>query len=279
MHRGEKAVRWEPFRGALDALLSVVFPAPCHICREPLVTASRIPICQSCLGALRRIDGPICRKCGRPFRSREAKDAEVCHACEKDVYRFDLARSYGLYDSAMERILVLLKHQPIAPLGAWLAARLAETLGKEQAVAQVDWLVPVPLDRKRLRTRGYNQIDLIAQPLGRRLGLPLQRDALERLRSRPNRQKLSRRERWETVRGAFVAGSGKKMKGARILLVDDVLTSGATLDACARALHAAGARAVHAVTVARVMPFWEPADYPEAVIESEREAHSASERR
>lgn len=159
----------------------------------------------------------------------------------------------------MERVLVLLKHQPIAPLGAWLAGRLDESIRHEPGLSEVDFLVPVPLDRKRLRTRGYNQIDLMARPLGRGLGIPVRQDVLERLRSRPSKLKLSRRERWETVRGAFVVNQGKGMKGARILLVDDVLTSGATLDACARALRSAGAKTVQAVTVARVIPFWEAA--------------------
>jgi ComF family protein len=258
------AVSSRPLRGALDALLSVLFPAPCHVCHQPLTTASRIPVCAVCLSSLRRIDGAVCRLCGRPFPPAvaAAPGNALCHACVRRTYRFDLARSYGRYDPAMERILILLKYQPIVPLGAWLADRIEQVVHGEPAIAKVDWLVPVPLDRSRRRSRGYNQVELIARPLARRLGLPLRLDLLQRLRPRPNKLKLSRRERWETVRGAFVASPGRRVDRARILLVDDVLTSGATLDACARALRSSGAEAIHAVTVGRVMPFAEPAPPP-----------------
>jgi ComF family protein len=181
----------------------------------------------------------------------------LCHGCFRGVYHFDLARSFALYDDAMVRLLMLLKYEPVAPLGAWFAAQIEQVIRAEPQLGEVDFIVPVPLDRYRLRERGYNQAELIARPLARRLGRPLADDLLIRLRSRPPRLKLSRRERWETVRGAFNAPSGPRVDTSRILLVDDVLTSGATLDACARALRAAGASAVRAVTVARVLPRWE----------------------
>jgi ComF family protein len=244
-----------PLRGALDALVSVLFPAPCRVCHQPLSTASRIPVCPACLAAVRRIAPPLCLMCGRPFSPAAATVAEpICHDCVRNLYHFDLARSFARYDSAMEHILLLLKYDPVAPLATWLAARLEEVVRSEPALAEVDWIVPIPLDRGRLRQRGYNQAELIARPLARSLGRPLATDLLRRLRSRPPKLKLSRRERWDTVRGAFEASSPARVDRSRILLVDDVLTSGATLDACAHALLSAGAAAVHAVTVARVPP-------------------------
>ena len=111
-------------------------------------------------------------------------------------------------------------------------------------------------ERERQRERGYNQAELIARPLARRLNRPISTDVLRRLHPRPPKLKLSRRERWETVRGAFEVPAAARVDRSCILLVDDVLTSGATLDACARALRSAGAAAVHAVTVARVLPRW-----------------------
>jgi ComF family protein len=157
----------------------------------------------------------------------------------------------------MERIVTVLKYEPVAPLGEWFAMRLEEVVRAEPALAEVDWVVPVPLDRERLRERGYNQVELIARPLARRLGRPFHPELLRRVRPRPSKLKLSRRERWRTVRGAFETTPLTRVDRPRILLVDDVLTSGATLDACAAALHAAGAKAVHALTVARVAPRWE----------------------
>ncbi len=253
---GSPADLWKPLRGAADALLSVVFPTPCRICRQPLSTAGRVPVCSACLDSLRRIRGAVCPQCGRP-QPPVVAPARLCHGCARGVYHFDLARSFALYDDAMVRLLTLLKYEPVAPLGAWFAAQIEQVIRAEPALGEVDFIVPVPLDRRRFRERGYNQAELIAQPLARQLGRPLARDLLVRLRSRPPRLKLSQRERWETVRGAFHAPAGPRVDTSRILLVDDVLTSGATLDACARALRSAGAAAVHAVTVARVLPRWE----------------------
>lgn len=245
-------------RGAADAFVSILFPAPCHVCRQPLATASRISVCPDCLNSLRRIESPVCRQCGRPFPSGPSGHgggaAPVCRACAAGLYHFDLARSFARYDPAMERILTLLKYSPAKPLACWLACQIEPIVRAEPAFEKVDSVVPVPLDRGRLRQRGYNQAELIARPLAGRLGLPLTANLLRRLRPRPPRLKLSRRERWETVRGAFQAKPGREVDRAHILLVDDVLTSGATLDACASALYSAGAEAVYAVTVARVLP-------------------------
>ena len=249
---------WKPLRGAADALVSVVFPGACRVCHQPLSTASRVPVCSACLDSLRRIRGAVCPQCGRPQPPIVADGpARLCHGCARGVYHFDLARSFALYDDGMVRLLTLLKYEPVAPLGSWFAAQIEQVIRTEAALGEVDFVVPVPLDRRRLRERGYNQAELIARPLAKRLGRPMVTNLLVRLRSRPPRLKLSRRERWETVRGAFHAPAGPRVDTSRILLVDDVLTSGATLDACARALRSAGAAAVHAVTVARVLPRWE----------------------
>ena len=245
-------------RGACDALASLVFPAPCRVCEVTLDTASRIPICHECLGSLRPISGPVCQLCGRPFISPLAAAARrpLCHLCRRGVYGFDLARSYGPYDGAMVRAITLLKYHAVTPLGGWFAARLAELVAREPQAFAADVVVPVPLHASRLRERGYNQAELIARPLAKRLRLPFRSYLLVRTRPRPDKLKLSRHERWDTVRGAYAIREGNRVDKLRVLLVDDVFTSGATLDACARALRQAGAARVAGLTVARVVPEW-----------------------
>jgi ComF family protein len=137
------------------------------------------------------------------------------------------------------------------PLGVWFAERLAEVVKAEGLDADV--VVPVPLHRDRERERGYNQADLIARPLAKRLNLPHRAVLLVRTRPRPDKQVLSLEERWESVRGAFATRPGSQVDNLRVLLVDDVMTTGATLDACSRALLDAGARSVIGLTVARAM--------------------------
>ena len=121
-------------------------------------------------------------------------------------------------------------------------------------VLRIDLVVPVPLHPDRRRERGYNQAELIARPLARRLSLKLESRLLVRTKPRPPRLVLSRSEHWKSARGAYATREGARVDKLRILLVDDVLTTGATLDACSRALKKAGAASVVGLTVARVVP-------------------------
>lgn len=245
-------------RETLDALAAVVFPAPCRICEETLVTASRVPVCATCLEKLQAFDGPQCMRCGRPFLSTAVTAGlqPLCQLCRKGVYDFDSARSFTAYDDHAMKAVVLLKYHRVTPLADWFAARMAELVQREKIHADV--VVPVPLHRARQRERGYNQAELIARPLAKRLGLPLSGALLVRTKPRPDKHRLTRKERWSSVRGAYTAHAGANIDKQRVLLVDDVFTTGATLDACSRALRNAGAAGVIGVTVARVVPQWGP---------------------
>jgi ComF family protein len=170
------------------------------------------------------------------------------------VYAFDMARSFGAYTPKMSRAILLLKYGNVTPLGPWFARILAELIPKQSDDFAADAVVPVPLDQGRFRERGYNQAELIAKPLARLLGIPFRAYLLVRTRPRPNHLRLTRRERWETVRGAYAPCERAPVDKLRVLLVDDVFTTGATLDACSRALRGAGAVRVAGITVARALP-------------------------
>lgn len=243
------------FRNAFDALSSVLFPAPCRICGEALDTASRIPICEVCLSSFVPIGPPMCARCGRPFVSPIAAQAgqPLCRLCRAEKYGFDCARSFAQYDQKLTAAILLLKYEEIRSLGKWFAARMAEVMATIDEVMRADVVVPVPLHPDRLRERGYNQAELIAAPLARRLNLKLGAYLLVRTLPRPPRLHLSRRERWESVRGAYAINKGVRVDNLRILLVDDVMTTGATLDACARALKRAGAAKVFGLTAGRAV--------------------------
>jgi ComF family protein len=158
-----------------------------------------------------------------------------------------------LYDGALVQAILLLKFEQIEPLGAWFAGRLAELVNAEGSKLLADVVVPVPLHRQRERERGYNQAALLSRPLAKRLRLPHKAVLLMRTRARPDKRILTLEERWESVRGAFATRPGSRVDNLRVLLVDDVLTTGATLDACARALREAGAKSVIGLTVARAV--------------------------
>jgi ComF family protein len=151
----------------------------------------------------------------------------------------------------MVQAILFLKFESIDPLGELFARMLAEMAVLGGPAFEADVVVPVPLHRRRQRERGYNQAALIAKPLAKRLGLPYKSVLLTRIRPRPERHLLTLDERWESVRGAFATRPGSQVDNLRVLLVDDVMTTGAMLDSCAKTLRDAGARSVTGLTVAR----------------------------
>jgi ComF family protein len=243
---------------ALDALTAVLFPAPCRICGAILLKASRIPVCEACLGSITLISEPMCQCCGRPFGSAVAAEAiqPLCRLCRAQTYGFERARSLAIYNDALSGAIMLMKYERVTRLGDWFAARLADLVEEAGEKLRADVVVPVPLHADRQRERGYNQAELIARPLSRRLRLKLRSSLLVRTKPRPPQLVLSRSEHWKSVRGAYATRAGVRVDNLRILLVDDVLTTGATLDACSRALKKAGAAEVIGLTVGRVVPGW-----------------------
>jgi ComF family protein len=240
---------------ASDAIVSVFFPAGCRICERLLTSASRVPVCGECLASFELLPKLICEICGLPLAFARPDDEHplLCRACHDKTYAFDRARSYAVYEGAVVRAILMLKFEQIEPLGEWFAERLAGLIRANGEKMAADVVVPVPLHRQRERERGYNQAALISKPLAKKLQLPHKAVLLMRTRARPDKQVLSLEERWESVRGAFATRPGSQVDNQRVLLVDDVLTTGATLDACTRALRDAGAKSVIGLTVARAV--------------------------
>jgi ComF family protein len=214
--------------------------------------AGRLPVCLECLSSFTELAAPLCSLCGRPILSLHVSEsaAILCRLCRSETYDFDIARSYAFYDPPMVRAILLLKHGGVPPLGAWFARRVAEAVAREARAFDADLVVPVPLHRAR-RERGYNQAELIARPLAHQLGVPARNDILVRSRPRPGVLRLTRSQRWSAAKGAFAIRPGAQVDKLRVLLVDDVMTTGATLDACSWVLRRAGAARVMALTVAR----------------------------
>jgi ComF family protein len=198
---------------------------------------------------IRFIDGPVCDGCGAPFEY-DAGPQVRCAGCMARPHAFDSARAACLYDEASRDPILKLKHADrtdLAPLFArWLSRAAAELLEQAEAIA------PVPLHPLRLVKRRYNQAAEVARPLARLCGLDYLPDALVRRRATRTQGGKSASGRRRNVAGAFEAPRRHLVEGRRILLVDDVMTTGATLDGCARALKAAGAARVDVAVLARV---------------------------
>lgn len=249
---GGQPAAWPPRCAAFfHSLFSVLFPDCCRICEEPLERWTRAPVCEACLGglaALRPAAG-LCRICGTP---RQAAAGELCGRCAAGEYDFDQARSFGAYDGVLRELVHLLKYARMRPLARPLGRRLAETFSREWKSEDFDAIVAVPLSAARLRGRGYNQAELLARELARLSGIPYLGGACRRVRATPPQTGLTRAQRLDNLRGAFAAGPrAAELDGKRILLIDDVFTTGATLTVCSQALRRSGARRICALTLAR----------------------------
>ena len=212
--------------------------------------------CSSCWARMAPVGPPLCPQCGWPFpspRALEASPTHLCGRCRTTRVHFTVARAATLYEAkgpGREAILAF-KHTGRDSLGRHLAELMAERSGPIMAEGPWDVLAPVPLHPRRERERGFNQAAFLARHLARRVGLPVAARALRRVRETPP-QSGDPTDRQRNVRGAFAVARPAQVAGRHVLLIDDVLTTGATANECARALRRSGARRVGVFTLARV---------------------------
>ncbi len=234
----------------LHVTADTLFPARCPSCALPVGTHGTL--CVECWGAIHFIADPVCVTCGLPFEHPMGFEA-MCGHCMQQTPAFAQARSVFRYDeNSRNQVLALKYHDKtqLAPVfGSWLAHA-----GKSYA-DKVQYILPVPMHYWRLVSRRYNQASLLAHALGPRVKLPVLSDVLKRTRATVAQSGLSRRQREDNVDGAFcvVEKERHRLKGTSVLLVDDVMTTGATLNACARTLHDAGVCDVYVLTLARTV--------------------------
>ncbi|HTU03813.1 MAG TPA: double zinc ribbon domain-containing protein [Candidatus Sulfotelmatobacter sp.] len=239
----------------LAALLGLVFPAPCHTCGQPLGRQRRSALCGRCWERMERVLPGGCSRCGWSFPDPAAAlgaERPLCQRCRNSADDFRVARAVLLYrESGIVRDAILLsKHAGRRPLLRHLAALLAAEAPLHLSLTEWDGLVPVPLHWLRQWRRGFNQAEILARAVGREHDLPVVA-ALARVRRTPP-QHGDATTRRRNVRGAFAVRAAARVAGRRLLLVDDVFTTGATANAAASALLASGADDVGVLTLARV---------------------------
>lgn len=246
--------------GVTRALFTTLFPSDCRLCASPLVNISRLPVCEECLSSIRPLGDGLCSICGERLIGPYAVSAgsvTLCVLCRRLEPLYAKAAAYGSYESGLRELIHLLKYDGIRPAANVLGRMLAEAIVPLQPhfTAGEVLVVPVPLHARKRRQRGFNQAELIARAAlklepSRRFELRL---VLDRTRETQSQIGLSRHQRRENLRGAFVVTAGEEVRGREVLLVDDVFTTGTTVSECARVLLRAGATKVYVATVARTL--------------------------
>jgi ComF family protein len=226
----------------------LIYPPRCLLCYQP-PRLSRDHFCEACAEALFTDTHEVCPACAAnvgPFAVHDGR----CGACRTRGFAFDAAVRLGLYAEALQKAVLLIKHASREGLAELLGERWAERRREQLLALGIDVVIPVPLHWWRRLRRGYNQSASVAYGLAKRLGLPC-RKWLKRTRSTASQKELTAAERRANVLGAFRAGSSAQLKGRHVLLVDDVMTTGATVSEAARALKLGGAAQVTAAVLAR----------------------------
>jgi ComF family protein len=232
-------------------LLDSLLPPRCLACGVEV--GEPASLCGACWEAVQFIAPPLCESCGLPFETAPPAGVARCGDCLRRAPPFRRARAVFRYDEASREMILRYKHadrtDATPAFAAWMARSGMELLREAEVIA------PVPLHRRRLFARRYNQAALLADALAKRSGAVYWPDLLCRKRNTPSQGRLSPAGRRRNVVGAFAVTRPyrERLKGAKVLLVDDVMTTGATLNACAGALNRGGAGRVEALTLARVI--------------------------
>lgn len=238
----------------LDPLAAVLFPTRCVVCQSIVESISGGAVCRPCRGSIRPFSGLVCAQCGYGFPSTAIPVAHpLCGSCRRQLFQFDFARSSAPFEDPLKEIIHHFKYRSRRGLARPLAQHLLQTFQTDVEQFDVDVAVPVPLHKSRLKERGFNQAQELARHFVRKAGLPLEAGMLERIRATQIQAGLSRRERRLNVKGAFRVTKPRAVDGRKILLLDDVFTTGATLNECAQTLKRAGAARVCVLTLARVI--------------------------
>lgn len=232
----------------ITKFLNLICPPQCPICHKPIEEPHTL--CPSCYAKLHFLAKPCCEICGRPFEY-VALDTVICGACAKHRPYFSMARAVLSYDSFSKHLILAYKHGDHTELTPLLVKFLRQA---DKAIFEnIDVIVPVPLHWTRALFRRFNQAALLGQALARATHIPFSARLLKRVRHTPSQGHMNQKQREKNVKNAFTVPRQESVKDRRILVIDDVMTTGATLNECARTLLKAGAKEVKVITLYRVL--------------------------
>jgi len=236
-------------QSSLNAALAFIYPEVCQICESERSTATEGFVCARCWRTVRFVRPPFCDRCGLPFEG-DITTKFVCSNCNDVKLYFRCARSATVSEGATREAIHRYKYQRALWFEPFLADLLIREAAPELKKEKWDWLVPIPLFPAKQREREFNQAERLAQRLSVATGIPVNTRLIRRVQPTRTQTQLNRAERSANMRSAFAA-CDDELDGERIILIDDVLTTGSTTNACARVLRKMGAGDVMVWTVAR----------------------------
>lgn len=236
-------------RDIATGVLDLVFPPGCYLCNKPLLAGCSSSFCDACLKQLSMQRGPQCPRCAAHFP--QSASTPDCHFCHDENYSFVQAHSWGAYESALRNIILRIKDQNSESLAHHIGVLYAKQFHEIISSWPIDAVIPVPLHWTRRLWRGYNQAEVLAQAVAKDLHKPCRTTWLWRRLRTPHQASVTPTQRRKNLRQAMAARIPKPCSRQHILLIDDVMTTGATADACARALLSAGAQSVRVAVLAR----------------------------
>ena len=237
------------FRQITSALIDLIYPPVCAACGIE-ITGNSSPVCESCLNALTILEDPCCTRCGAPLQNKISKSP--CPECPVPVIHFDCARSVLSYsDERVKNLIHAFKYQYQTRLADLLGEFLLQGFQRHYPKTRLDALVPVPLHRKKLREREFNQAALLCKPVSATSGFPIREDLVYRVRKTPSQTSLDPQKRRVNLLGAFAPFNENSAKGLSLLVVDDVYTTGTTVNEVCSALKKGGARYTAVLTLSR----------------------------
>ncbi len=235
-------------------LSDLLFPRCCHTCDTKMPHENRFLICDSCFRKIRFISNQACRGCAKIFPGFDGSEGQgLCPGCSKDKRFFDECFSVAIYEGEIKKLLQSFKYAREEYLAPTLQMIFQKILERNIEWCQFDCIIPVPLHPLKLKERGFNQSLFLAQALDKKIKIPLLPAALKRVKYSTGQTLQDKRARMENIQGSFVVGFSHKIRDKKVLLVDDVLTTEATAQECAKILKASGAISVTVLTLARSM--------------------------
>lgn len=226
-------------------LLDMLYPRHCPLC-DAVISFGANQVCKGCIGKQKRIEPPYCMKCGKTI---EDGTEEYCRDCQGIMKSYQCGFPAFAYTGAIKNALYDFKYKNQRNFGDFFADCILEQYGEQIRALQLDGLVPVPVHRDKMRERGYNQAEVLANSLGRRLDLPVYSSYILRIVKTNPQKELNDKTRMKNLKNAFKIGQNA-IKLKKVLLVDDIYTSGATIEACTRVLLEAGVEEVYYTSVA-----------------------------